>query len=450
MAADTFIAQTPAEAEAVASGVLPGTDTIGRGYDVFGQYCEPSSIKARLFDLGPLDHDVPGTPFTTSELVQVQETTRGMAELLESRSLQDFSKSLSASIGLKGQTAYFEGELDAAFACKERRIATASFFQVTYNIIYRRLNLPSFTEMRGHLRAGVAKDLDGAMTPEEVIATYGTHYLEAVTVGGRGSICIAIDRAEASKTVDLTASARMTAASLTGKFEGHMDSEMTTAVETMKEKSHRKARVCGGDPAKGEALLQGGYQAWADTVEARPAVCDITGGLQPISRLAGTAERRAALDAAIAAEEMRHPLPDAPDIVPVHGFHHSSPSRWFFTTQPETAPSGWDDEGVRFYAFKDGSRPGTAQIYRYYNKNEDAFYMTTDPESGYDVWGDRTPAFHAYDAPDAAADTVRINAYSAQRDYKHPGRGWYYTPQTSVKGWTKQDRVRFWVPMIPR
>ncbi|MEO9898340.1 MAG: hypothetical protein ABJF05_18355, partial [Paracoccaceae bacterium] len=53
------------------SDILPGSGIIGRGIDVFGEYCSGSSLKKKIIDIGPLDCTENLLNKRTSKLVNV-------------------------------------------------------------------------------------------------------------------------------------------------------------------------------------------------------------------------------------------------------------------------------------------------------------------------------------------------------------------------------------------
>ena len=96
-------------------GILPGTDVIGSGVDVFGEYCGNTSLRLPIIDMSDRSKIDEDTGKVTSELVTVRKATEGMAESIKGSSLSEVAQSFAASVKIEGGNGLFSGEMSAAF-----------------------------------------------------------------------------------------------------------------------------------------------------------------------------------------------------------------------------------------------------------------------------------------------------------------------------------------------
>jgi hypothetical protein len=99
--------------------------------------------------------------------------------------------------------------------------------------------------------------------------------------------------------------------------------------------------------------------------------------------------------------------------IPVYRFRANDPApaytRYRCSTL-DTPPAGWTLDRIAFYAFSDGSVPGTVQIYEHQATDAAGrvrYYYDAAPNNDYG-WGQGTPVFFAYpnDSPVAGARPV--------------------------------------------
>ena len=443
---------TPSGAEGSVDGRLAGSDALGSGYDPFDEYGRATSLRHRLVDLGG-DQRVtlatPGTdepqPATTRQLIRVVQVNEGDAGLCEGSTLSEFSSTFAAAVSLKGAYGYFKGEMDAAFDRSQSTMTRSHFVEVTQKAYYYKLELPTPAALRDAHLSPAARDDLAHMAPAELVRQYGTHYLATLLVGGRCTYSCRVDTARFESEIGIAAAAKLSLRSMLGGAETKMSAKETQAVESLQSSSRSRARVFGGDPRLAHAILHGGYEAWLESLPRNMVFCALgRDSLVPISELISETSRKREVEAAIDDAKRAHPLPDDPSIVPVHRLHADSPSRWYFTTDPDPrrAPRGLGAiPGLPFDVF-DKPAAGTAPVYRLSAASGPSrFMLSMDPTSRHG-WGEATVAFHAYPGDGAGRQAVRgftCNATSATS-------GWYYTTEDRVNSWTCKEPATFFVP----
>jgi hypothetical protein len=379
-------------------------------------------------------------------LLTVRRKGSGMAETIAASSQAEFSRRFSSSLGLEGESAFFKGELEATLDQARSRKTNTSFVQYNEQIYSWQLVLPSFVTLRKHMTEEARENFEGAMTPKELVKSYGTHYVARALVGARCSFSCSIDTSEFDSRMDMSATVKLAYNGMVARGSGEASAEQRTAMNEIKKSSTSVARILGGNERFAKRILDGEYGEWRGSIDQNMQVVDVAGGLIPISDLVEDETRRLEVLSEIQVTQSGHPLPDLPSIVLVKSFHTENPGRWFFGIDSAKRPFGFGARQLHppFYAFKE-PQEDTVPIY---SKTKEVggnriFMLSLDREAGAG-WPEGEVAFHAYDSPGSRNDRVRVCSYhNTARPAAH---GWYYTTETHVNGWTQQDRHSFYVP----
>ena len=270
---------------------------LGVGYRGEGGYADLEYSTTSLFD-----------PDQLSKFTEVVMAPRYDGRIAEGRSISDYANSLSVSVSVSGKYELFSGSASASFNQSSMTNNNNSFFTLLDVIGYYRLDIDA---KKAPLKPAVKNDIEH-MAPDQLIATYGTHYVQSAYVGARVAFNTYIDRSRFTNESDFEAS--VTAAygsSVSGKV-----SVGSTNKEYIEEFSKNSTvQVFGGDPSLAEAIEEngnknGGYDNWRKTLKDHMTLADYgVAGLRPISELASTPARQEALDDAIQKYLKEHGLP---------------------------------------------------------------------------------------------------------------------------------------------
>lgn len=430
--------------ETNAPNILPGSPTIGSGYDVFGQYCAPDGVQNQIIDLGDFTDSSNISGLRTSPMVRVTEAKSGIARQIEGKTLSEYSTNFSSKVGIKGKYGFFKGELDAAFDTSQSRKTTTRFVVYNLSVYFYKLRLDSSTSLRDKLTPAAAHDFAAGMDADELVKTYGTHYLSNLIIGARCSYSCTVDTTNYKSSVDLSTAAKVNFESLTGSVSGDVTADQKKAAESLHSHSVAKARVFGGDPVMADNILKRNLESWTASVPKNMQFADCSSGLLRISELVADPGRAADINEAIDQVLNSHELPGAPNIVPITSFHTSPPSRWYYTAKPEERPSGFGPMGIPFFGFNT-PQDGTVPIYSLSAAKPERFMLSTD-KSSRAGWANATVAFHAYPGPSADDSRVRVNAYTC--DTTRSKSGWHYTTADKVKGWSRDNSNTFYAPKV--
>jgi len=427
---------------------LPGTDSIGMGYDVFGGFvASPRSTTAQLFELGSHeDFEISEGSYVKPKTVHVQTLQEGGIVRTEGKTSSEYQADRAAKAGLTGSYGFFSGSLDAEFTSNERRCVSYNFVSQTDRFHKYLLSLPADDALAALVRADVRTDLDG-LPPERLFKRYGTHFLRSLIIGATSVYSSATNTSEYSSRISAKVALELQYKVLTNSLSGKLSDEEKQAVSQINSSSHLEIFVQGGSAEFASEILEGRYEPWVQSIGKNMAFVGLnTNSLQPIWALCA-GRRREELASAYADSAKAHPAEAAPDIVVIHHFFTNvQKSRHYYSQNAHDFPDGdWQrSDAFKFYAFKD---PGVDRIpiYRHKSSKDDPKrFMLSPAQKGGSGWADSVDlAFHAYKT--IAEGRVPVFGYTAEDDSAH--HGWLYTTNESVKGW-KRGQPAFYVPAV--
>ncbi len=440
-----------ASSESNQSDILPGSDIIGRGIDVFGPYCDGSYLKPKIIDIGELNDTENIRNQRTSSMVEVFTDKKGLGESISGQSLSQFSKDFSAQVQMEGSYEFFKGELDASFQSSEQRKSATQFVQHNLNLVEYGLELPTYPGLRGHLTKDAKRDfLKKPLPANELVELYGAFYLSRIFMGARCSYSCEIKTTDYSSSVDISVAAKASFESLAGTASAKGSDDITSAVSVLQSKAKTVVRIYGGDPETTASVMQGDLNTWSKTVSENLQFCDCAGGLVRISMLVKDEKRRQEIDDAIDAKLAKHGLPDVSNLVPIHAFHTGKiASRWYFTSTPNDAPNDFGYSKTPFYGLtKEASEndPNVVPIYRLSANNPDR-YMLSKNNKDRSGWSNAKTAFYAYNIPPESGDVLQVFSFYCKNT--PATSGWYYNLGPNVHGWISDNSNTFFVPVNP-
>jgi hypothetical protein len=428
---------------------LPGTDSIGMGYDVFGGvYASPEATTVQLFDLGPHEPiEIPEGAYLKPQAVLVQGLQKSGITRTEGTTSRDYQADRALKAGLEGDYGFFSGSLDAEFTSAERRCTTYCFVSQTERFYKYLLSLPPGDAVLDRVLPDVRDDLDG-MPAERLFEKYGTHYLRSLIIGATSIYSSAVNTFKYTSTIEAKLALELQYKALTSSLV-KLSAEQAKAVSELASSSHLEIFVQGGRAERAHAILDGSYQPWIDSIGETMAFVGLNpNSLQPVWLLCA-GRRRDELEAAYLEFGKAHPAEGAPDIIPIH--HYSSSveySRHYHSRHKDDFPGpDWQlaDGQVTFYAF---SEPAEDRIPIYVHESLNRprrFRLSPDQKIGHG-WGDSsTIAFHAW--KDRRDGCVAVFGFTADAGKESAYHGWLYTTADRVKGWIRQGTA-FYVPAV--
>lgn len=285
---------------------LYGSDMIGRTYDVKnGRLADAESLLPnQLFNLSPsdsMDVTVYGTTYAcpSSLTCTVLNESTLSASSTQTYTASGVQNNFNVDLGVSGVSGTFSGEINAGFAYSSSSAVSANYYTSRIVSQIKSYNLEispdNFSRL---LNSSAAEDINN-MDPNELVRKYGTHFLRAALFGGSWMFVQSVSTASCASTQEAEASVSASYESVSGSIGA---SSQTFELETSTQ-SNALFQAIGGDTS----VITGGVDAWSKTVPGNFALTAFKDGsgnfaaLQPISVLAQTPERRAAIEDAIRA-----------------------------------------------------------------------------------------------------------------------------------------------------
>ncbi len=291
---------------------VPGMDILGHGYDVFGEYASQSSLKP--YDLfvwrNFREEGEPPGCYRTPEFFRVTRLGRTNKREFSYRSKRDYSETLAAYAKLGAKAFFFKASVESRFASSKD--SGESFFYTTIMDVKQMFLLHIDTRKNGHLEAldpAFRRDLEDPKTvPEELFATYGTHYVASAIVGARADFTATTRSLREHSEEDV----RVKVAGQYGAFTGAAALDVGKAEGTDEANTTTELRLVGGGAHRvGEITNAAQYKAWTDGIEtAAPVLVDFDDeSLRPIWELTSDERRVKELKKAFERLCEMHPLP---------------------------------------------------------------------------------------------------------------------------------------------
>ena len=274
---------------------LPGLGVLGCGYDATKDYANARSSRLRIFDLGPRDEIIEapnGKRYSVSnkikERLELRDINMGRFKSISGKTAEMYRTKLSRNVKVSGSYGLFSGSVTSSFTKEERASFSHEFVTVFHLFDAWTLSLPDYSSLP--LVNEAKKDIDGALSPMEVIEKYGTHVLISAVIGGRAEYNCFVDLINFSSKVD---SVTIAEAYYKGKLglsaEGKTQSEQEKVFENSVKK--REFKTVGGDFQP--QFDPTSFGAWMNSFNQHPVLVDFTEkSLIEIFKLASNKKRR--------------------------------------------------------------------------------------------------------------------------------------------------------------
>jgi hypothetical protein len=220
-------------------------DLLGYGYDIKGEYADPSAGRSLVFDITRIKNY---EPFRIEKSLFNKQT----AELVSGGSMHEYTEELSAKFKIKGSGFFnlFKASVYVNFDGTSTDKSNYSFASYFYNIEKSKLALMLPTrDYNNYLTLNFKEDVI-RLTPEEIVQFYGTHALMDITLGARLSIHYRglSSSSSSSKKTNAGANVKFSASKLFG-----LDTSLSGSVNNSQSNSFSDQRLTyktiGGAPS---------------------------------------------------------------------------------------------------------------------------------------------------------------------------------------------------------
>ncbi|MBA2858707.1 hypothetical protein HNP93_001408 [Methanococcus maripaludis] len=293
---------------------LPGLDALGTGYDIFGEYANPKSVKSKIFDLGPQKEIVvEGKTFLIPEVVRYTEVMQGVFDSKFGKTLKEYSEKLKVSTGLKGNYGFFQGSITASFDKSTLQRSEYEYSTVNDDIKKWVIALPSKTDLKvkSMLDSTFSRDLNGKMDPETLFDTYGAYYLHEIIVGARCSYNSSVNKKTLDQSVNVEVAAEMSYKKFVNSISVDEKTQYESQIKEFDSNSSTGTEVLGGKPEYGHYINHSGnYDKWIESIIDYPVFSGFTeNSLVPIWELCTNNTRKTELENAFPAYAEKKTMP---------------------------------------------------------------------------------------------------------------------------------------------
>jgi hypothetical protein len=337
-----------------AQNFAPGTDIVGFGYDVFGEYANQKSKKR--FCLFKYSNHAPqmigNTQYNVPANVILENISEHNIKTVSGESQREYAKNLSANASLSGETMFFEGSVKSSYNFTSS--GSEQKYYYTYmdaNTKWRiSLDVRDMTALAAMLDPVFRKAVDND-DPVKLFATYGTHYIASAYLGGRADFTSesVITQSTSTTEIGLAVEAKYKVVSGTANLNSQQTNTLRNA------KTETKLRVVGGNSEFANNISDPvTYEKWASGIATMPVLCDFDQeSLRPIWEFASTEARRTQLEEEFKRMCDKRPLPK--EIANSIMFKGK-----FFYIKSKSENKYWDLANYHFYAERNGGKISVA------------------------------------------------------------------------------------------
>ena len=296
----------------LAQDLAPGTDIVGYGYDIFGEYANQKSKKRYcLFEYTNNEEKViTSKTYLVPKNVIVENISEHIVKTVSGESMREYAQSLSAKAGLSVDAFAFSGSVETSF--NKSSSGMKKHYYHTYMDANTKWRIS--LDIRGDyvdplkemLEPRFANDLKN-MPAKTLFETYGTHYIASAYLGGRADFKTKTVMSSQTNTeeIALAVEAKYHAVSANSSLDKKHQQTLSNS------KTKTRLTVVGGNSEYANNINDPvTYEKWASGIAEAPVLCDFEeGSLRPIWELAETDARKNELKAAFNKILQDHPLP---------------------------------------------------------------------------------------------------------------------------------------------
>jgi hypothetical protein len=274
---------------------MAGMEILGSGYNIGGNYADVADVRARILDLAALERD--------GLLRQVQYEWASYHDVSGATS-SEYLSNLQVSVNVSGKGFGFSGALKTSFS--QDRYTSSQYSFATVQSLIRKYGLRVALDVTpGQLRAYLTPGASAAINdpnvdPLDLFATFGTHLLKGIIVGGRLDFTTSANMSfeHSGRSIDVYARASFKSMFASAAIETDVIDQQSQSEFAATQQQH--VEVYGGRSEYGQDIVnQGSYENWIESVRDNPVFMDFEStGLIGIWELASDSVRRAAIQTA--------------------------------------------------------------------------------------------------------------------------------------------------------
>ena len=214
-------------------------NSLGRGYDVTGEYAKPAEIKSsRILDIDALYAADRST-------LSLNAIDSGETEVISGSSVQTYLETFASRTNLSGKVGVFTGSLEVGFSSSDYSRYGQQFATIQSIVQNNRLSIDSSysaedlkTYLDGRFRQRIN---DTSEEPADLFRDYGTHCIRSMFTGGRLEYSATANQREISSTRSFDVLAKAGMKSLFGSAD--LNQSFSSTTEATEYEEHAKVNV---------------------------------------------------------------------------------------------------------------------------------------------------------------------------------------------------------------
>jgi hypothetical protein len=262
---------------------LPGTEAIGAGYFLFGEYARSTSIIGQLFDWANTPSKsitIKGKDYIIPEPVSEISVGEYGYNNVEGETISKFQESFTAKVKVEGSTNFFTGSLSNEYTSTSLTTASNEYCRIQNTIGTWGLNLLNTGDLRQYLKEAVRNKIDAAKSDSDfsdLFRDFGSHFLSGLIMGGRASLASATNKQTVDKTYSNETVAKATYESLTGQLTAEASAKYEESISSFESESDVTVATVGGKVELAANIFSGDskkFIAWVESVADHPDFVD--------------------------------------------------------------------------------------------------------------------------------------------------------------------------------
>ena len=301
----------------ISSSVLcqnyPGSDVIGRGYDVFGEYANISSIKRyRVFDFSKCSQKSE-SGYNVPSQVYLEKFSKHSIKDVKGSSLDEYSSHMASHVNLSGNALFFKGSIGSNFSQSTSNVSSRYYHtRMDINLNWKvSLDTRDLSSLKPYLDDAFKKDLE-QQSPSIIFERYGTHVIVSAMLGGR------IDYSMSKKSTEISSSSELENI-IKGRYglvHGEYSSSSANGSVNAETMSEVQLTIVGGNSHLINTIESSAqYNTWANGINKSPTLCDFDReSLVPIWMFASSEKKDAIKAYYFTTWIKKYPIPAAPKL----------------------------------------------------------------------------------------------------------------------------------------
>lgn len=263
---------------------VPGIEYLGKGYNIFDKYADPTSVKERILIN------------TDKASISTQRISTKQVDQISGSSLSELSSSYSRKLGLNVNAFIFKVGIETEFSgmvnsSQKQFYSSIIDISSTYKLKYNILPESEIDDLRNLLDPKAKSRLNNpTVSPQSLFEIYGSHYLFNITVGGSARFNTVTNISESASETGI----KLAIEAEYKKISGSASNQQSESQKTILQNTSKKLYAIGGNSQYlNDIHDKNAYFNWVNGIESNSVLCGFdANSLRPIWELCADPTRR--------------------------------------------------------------------------------------------------------------------------------------------------------------